>query len=67
MYYDQETGATGFVTGVLIGALLGASVALLTAPQKGTVIRARLVDRVRAPRDEEEADRIVRRRMRARR
>ena len=30
MYYDQESGATGFVTGVLIGALLGASVALLT-------------------------------------
>jgi gas vesicle protein len=66
MYYEQESGATGFITGVLIGALLGASVALLTAPHKGTVIRARLVDRVRPSRHDADARRVTRRRVRAR-
>ena len=64
MYYEQESGATGFMTGMLIGALLGASVALLTAPQKGTVIRARLVDRVRPPRGRVDEEPVTRRRLR---
>jgi hypothetical protein len=33
MYYDEESGAVNFVAGMLLGAVLGASLALLTAPQ----------------------------------
>jgi hypothetical protein len=35
MYYDEESGALNFVAGMLLGAVIGASLALLTAPQSG--------------------------------
>ena len=45
MYYEEESGATGFVAGILVGAVLGASIALLMAPHSGKITRARLVRR----------------------
>ena len=45
MYYDEESGATNFVAGMLVGAILGAGIALLTAPASGRNTRARLVRR----------------------
>lgn len=46
MYYDEESGTLSFVAGLLIGAVLGASVALLAAPQSGRRTRRRLVGAV---------------------
>jgi gas vesicle protein len=43
MYYDEESGALNFVAGMLLGAVLGASLALLTAPQSGRKTRKRLI------------------------
>jgi gas vesicle protein len=43
MYYDEETGALSFISGLLLGAVIGASVALLAAPQEGRKTRKRLV------------------------
>jgi hypothetical protein len=43
MYYDEESGAINFVAGLLIGAVMGASLAFLTAPQSGRKTRKRLV------------------------
>lgn len=35
-------GRTGFLSGMLLGALIGAGIALLVAPQSGAVMRRRL-------------------------
>jgi gas vesicle protein len=43
MYYDEESGALNFVAGLFLGAVLGASLALLTAPQSGRKTRKRLI------------------------
>jgi gas vesicle protein len=43
MYYDEESGALSFLSGLLLGAVLGASLALLTAPQSGRKTRKRLI------------------------
>jgi gas vesicle protein len=43
MYYDEETGTVNFVAGLLIGAVIGASLALLSAPQSGKRTRRRIV------------------------
>ncbi|HSJ13665.1 MAG TPA: hypothetical protein VK939_04570 [Longimicrobiales bacterium] len=43
MYYDEESGASGFIAGLLLGALLGISAALLAAPQSGRSTRRRLI------------------------
>jgi hypothetical protein len=43
MYYDEESGAVNFIAGMLLGAVIGASLALLTAPQSGGKTRKRLV------------------------
>lgn len=43
MYYDEEDGLGGFITGLLIGAVVGVSVALLVAPQSGSGTRQRLI------------------------
>lgn len=48
---DEESAATGagaFLTGVLLGALLGAGLALMLAPERGEVVRRRLGGRLRA-------------------
>jgi gas vesicle protein len=43
MYYEKESGALNFIAGLAIGAILGASVALLTAPQSGKRTRRKIV------------------------
>ena len=43
MYYEKESGALNFVAGLAIGAIVGASVALLTAPQSGKRTRRQIV------------------------
>jgi gas vesicle protein len=43
MYYDEENGLGGFIAGLLIGAVVGVSVALLVAPQSGSSTRHRLI------------------------
>jgi gas vesicle protein len=51
MYYDEESGAINFVAGVLVGAVLGATVALLAAPQSGKRTRRQLKKAVYSARD----------------
>ena len=51
MYYEKESGSLNFVAGLAMGAILGASVALLTAPQSGKRTRRRIVQAVEAARD----------------
>jgi gas vesicle protein len=46
MYYDEERGVGGFMTGLLIGAVLGVSAALLAAPQSGQLTRRKLIHAV---------------------
>jgi gas vesicle protein len=44
MYYEKEpAGAINFLAGLAIGAIIGASVALLAAPQTGKRTRHRIV------------------------
>ena len=43
MYYEKESSALNFVAGLAIGAILGASLALLTAPQSGKRTRRQIV------------------------
>jgi gas vesicle protein len=45
MYYEEESGATGFVAGMLVGAIIGATIALLAAPQSGRALRTRVIGR----------------------
>lgn len=42
--YEQETGAGGFVVGLLCGAALGAAVALMFAPKAGSELRQTLYE-----------------------
>jgi len=42
----------GFVGGLVLGALIGAGIALLVAPERGTVVRRRLKRRWRRAREE---------------
>lgn len=51
MYYDEDSGAINFVAGMLLGAVLGASLALLTAPQSGRKTRKRLIRAVSSARE----------------
>lgn len=51
MYYEEDNGTVSFVAGLLIGAVIGASVALLTAPQSGRKTRRRLLKAVSTARD----------------
>lgn len=51
MYYDEESGALNFVAGMLLGAVIGASMAFLTAPQSGRKTRKRLIRAVSSARD----------------
>jgi hypothetical protein len=43
MYYDEESGAVNFLAGLLMGAVLGATAALLAAPQSGKRMRRKLI------------------------
>jgi len=43
MYYDDENGALNFFLGMLLGAAVGAGVALLIAPQSGKRTRRQLM------------------------
>lgn len=51
MYYDEESGAVSFVAGVLLGAVIGASLALLAAPQSGKKTRRKLMRAVSSARE----------------
>lgn len=52
MYYDDETGGgRGFVAGLLLGALLGVGVALLSAPYSGRRTRRRIAGALAEARD----------------
>jgi gas vesicle protein len=52
LYYEKESaGATNFVAGLAIGAVLGASIALLTAPQAGKRTRRQVVRALASARD----------------
>lgn len=42
MEYDQEAQVFNFIAGLLLGAVLGAGVALLAAPESGRRTRRRL-------------------------
>ena len=44
---EGATGMIGFVGGLVLGALIGAGIALLVAPERGRVMRRRLARRVR--------------------
>lgn len=44
MYYDEDGGALHFLIGVAVGAVLGAAVALVVAPDPGHRIRKRMRD-----------------------
>ena len=43
MYQDEQGRIVDFLTGVALGALLGAGIALLLAPQAGTKTRRQIV------------------------
>jgi gas vesicle protein len=45
MYYDDERGTIGFLAGLAVGVVLGAGVALLTAPQSGRRTREQIAKR----------------------
>jgi gas vesicle protein len=51
VYYEKESGSLNFVAGLAMGAILGASIALLTAPQSGKRARRHIVSAVEAARD----------------
>jgi gas vesicle protein len=42
MEYDHETQVVNFISGLLLGAVIGAGVALLAAPQSGRRTRRRI-------------------------
>lgn len=43
MYEDEQGRIVDFLTGVALGALLGAGIALLLAPESGTKTRRKIV------------------------
>lgn len=42
MEYDQESQVVSFISGLLLGAVIGAGVAMLTAPHSGRRTRRRI-------------------------
>ncbi len=42
MEYEQDASAVSFVSGFILGAVLGAGIALLTAPESGGRTRRRI-------------------------
>ena len=51
MFNDERDNGAGFATGVLMGALVGAGVALLFAPKAGADLRGDLGESVSSVRD----------------
>jgi gas vesicle protein len=51
MYYEEESGALGFLAGALLGAVIGASIALLAAPKTGKRMRRDLRRQVTGARE----------------
>ena len=51
MYYEKETSSLNFIAGIAIGAVLGASIALLTAPQAGKRTRRQVVRALESARE----------------
>jgi uncharacterized membrane protein YccC len=49
---EGASGILGFVGGLVLGALIGAGVALLVAPERGSKLRRRLVRRFSDARDD---------------
>ncbi|MFQ6046231.1 MAG: YtxH domain-containing protein [Gemmatimonadales bacterium] len=49
---ERLGSAVAFVSGLLLGAVLGASVALLAAPERGSVTRRRIAARLRDLQDD---------------
>jgi gas vesicle protein len=43
MYYDEESTAVSFLSGLIVGAAIGAGLALLLAPQSGKRTRRQLM------------------------
>lgn len=54
MYYEKESGSLNFIAGLAIGAVLGASVALLTAPQSGRRTRRHVLQAIADARENAE-------------
>lgn len=53
MYYEKETtGALNFIVGLAVGAVLGASIALLTAPHAGKRTRRQVVRAISSARED---------------
>ncbi|UCG87053.1 MAG: YtxH domain-containing protein [Gemmatimonadota bacterium] len=50
--FEGLIGLRGFAAGLVIGALLGAGVALLIAPERGEVVRKRITRGIREIHDE---------------
>jgi gas vesicle protein len=51
LYYEKETNSISFIAGIAIGAVLGASIALLTAPQAGKRTRRQVIRALESARD----------------
>lgn len=51
MYYEKQSNSFNFIAGIAIGAVLGASIALLTAPQAGKRTRRQFVRALESARD----------------
>ncbi len=49
---EGASGLVGFVGGLVLGALIGAGIALLVAPERGRSLRRRLARRIRAAGDD---------------
>lgn len=74
---EGARGMLGFVGGLVLGALVGAGIALLVAPERGRTLRRKLARRIRDAGDEIRGDldqlrdtaehRLARRRRRLRR
>ena len=50
----RRSGVVGFVGGLVLGALIGAGITLLVAPERGRVVRRRLKRRFRRVREDAE-------------
>lgn len=76
MYYEEDKGTRQFLGGLAIGALLGAGIALLFAPESGTRTRRKMIKQVVTGRRQlgakvhdfaEDAGQLLRRRRRRKR
>lgn len=58
MYYDEDSQAFAFLTGFTLGVLVGAGLALLTAPQSGKRTRRRITRAVGMTKGNRVTDRL---------